>query len=269
MIFLVKIFIDPGHGGSDPGAVGNGLQEKNLTLNIAARTREILISEYENVSIQMSRTGDQTVGLTSRTDAANKWGADFYLSIHINSGGGTGFESYRYPGVGKPTSANHQVIHQNIMAQIDLRDRGVKQANFHVLRETNMPAVLTESGFIDSANDAAQLKKSHFIESLARGHANGIASALNLREKQENRPTTSEEKPSTNDLFKVQVGAFRNKENADQIADEAKAKGFQTYVNRDGQLFKVQIGAFANRDHAEDLLRRAKEAGLNAVIIID
>ena len=93
---MVKIFIDPGHGGSDPGAVGFGLQEKNLTLDIANRVRDILMSEYENVCIKMSRTSDVFVSLSSRTNAANKWGADFYLSIHINSGGGTGFETYRY-----------------------------------------------------------------------------------------------------------------------------------------------------------------------------
>ena len=187
----MKIFIDPGHGGSDPGAVGNGLQEKNLTLNIATRVRSILISEYENVSIQMSRTGDQTVSLTSRTNAANRWGADFYLSIHINSGGGTGFETFRYSGVGRPTSTYQQRIHDSIMAEITLKDRGIKQANFHVLRETRMPAILTENGFIDSRNDANLLNSSSFIESLARGHANGVASALNLRKKQVEYSTKS------------------------------------------------------------------------------
>lgn len=267
--FLVKIFIDPGHGGSDPGAVGNGLQEKNLTLDIATRTREILLTQYENVSIQMSRTRDETVSLTSRTNAANRWGADFYLSIHINSGGGTGFESYRYPGVGRPTSTYHEIIHKSIMEQISFRDRGIKQANFHVLRETNMPAILTENGFIDNLNDAGQLKKSSFIESVARGHANGLASALNLRKKAGSTPPSKPERPSTNNLFRVQIGAFRNKENADQTANDVKAKGFQTYVKQDGPLYTVQIGVFSNRENAEDLVRRAEEAGFNAAIIID
>ena len=86
---MVKVFLDPGHGGSDPGAVGNGIQEKNITLQIATQIRDILLDEYENVSIKMSRTGDQTVSLNERTNGANNWNADFYLSVHINSGGGS------------------------------------------------------------------------------------------------------------------------------------------------------------------------------------
>ncbi|WP_338469285.1 N-acetylmuramoyl-L-alanine amidase [Niallia sp. XMNu-256] len=267
---MVKIFIDPGHGGTDPGAVGNGLREKDLNLSIANRVREILSSEYENVSIRMSRTEDQSISLISRTNAANRWGADFYLSVHINSGGGTGFESFRYPSAGRPTSTYQQVIHENIMTQINLKDRGMKQANFHVLRETNMPALLTENGFIDNANDAAQLENGSFIEHLARGHATGVAAALNLQKKQANMPPPSNPlKPSTNELFRVQIGAFRNRGNADGLANDAKAKGFQTFVKQDGVLYKVQLGAFSNRENAEDLVRRAQNAGFDATIIID
>ena len=105
ILFMVKIFIDPGHGGKDPGAVANGIQEKNITLQISSRIRDILLSEYEDVSVLMSRTEDQTVGLDSRTNAANNWGADYYVSVHINSGGGSGFESFVYPGVSRQTRA--------------------------------------------------------------------------------------------------------------------------------------------------------------------
>lgn len=103
---MAKIFIDPGHGGTDPGAVGNGLQERNVNLQIALRVRDILLNEYDNVT---SRTGDQTVSLGQRTNAANSWGADYFLSIHINAGGGTGFESFIYPGVGTPTTTSLSV----------------------------------------------------------------------------------------------------------------------------------------------------------------
>ncbi|WP_368298399.1 N-acetylmuramoyl-L-alanine amidase [Cytobacillus firmus] len=180
---MVKLFIDPGHGGTDPGAVGNGLQEKNLTLQIATRIKEILTLEYDNVSIRMSRTNDQTVSLSERTNAANAWGADFFLSVHINAGGGTGYEDYVYPGVGAPTTTYQNNIHAEVIKLIDFYDRGKKQANFHVLRETNMPALLTENGFIDNTNDAAKLKSSTFIENLVRGHVNGIVKSFNLPKK--------------------------------------------------------------------------------------
>jgi N-acetylmuramoyl-L-alanine amidase len=177
---MVKIFIDPGHGGTDPGAVGNGLQEKNLTLQIATRIKYILTAEYDNVSILMSRTGDQSLTLTQRTNAANSWGADFLLSVHINAGGGTGYEDYVYPGVGAPTTTYQSNIHADIMKLVDFNDRGKKSANFHMLRESNMPALLTENGFIDSANDTDKLKSATFIEALARGHVSGIVKSFNL-----------------------------------------------------------------------------------------
>ncbi|MBD7945109.1 MULTISPECIES: N-acetylmuramoyl-L-alanine amidase [Psychrobacillus] len=180
---MVKIFIDPGHGGTDPGAVGNGLQEKNLTLQIATRVKNILLAEYNNVTVLMSRTGDTFPTLQDRTNQANAWGADFFLSIHINAGGGTGYEDYVYPGSGTPTTTYQTNIHSEILKLVNFSDRGKKTANFHVLRESNMPSLLTENGFIDNANDAAKLKTSSFIESLARGHVNGIVKSFGLPKK--------------------------------------------------------------------------------------
>ena len=75
---MIKLFIDPGHGGNDPGAVGNGLREKDLTLAIALETRRVLLTEYEGIQVKMSREKDQTVSLKARTDAANAWNATFY-----------------------------------------------------------------------------------------------------------------------------------------------------------------------------------------------
>ncbi|MEK5057338.1 N-acetylmuramoyl-L-alanine amidase [Paenibacillus sp. FSL H7-0326] len=180
---MVKIFIDPGHGGTDSGAVGNGLQEKALTLTIASKIRSILLAEYQNVSVLMSRTGDETVTLTQRTDAANVWGADYFLSIHINAGGGTGYEDFIYPGSTAPTTTYQTNIHTEIMKMIAMTDRGRKSANFHILRESNMPAILTENGFIDSAADAALLSSNAHLDAVARGHVNGLVKNFNLVKK--------------------------------------------------------------------------------------
>ncbi|MQR94339.1 N-acetylmuramoyl-L-alanine amidase family protein [Fictibacillus phosphorivorans] len=180
---MVKIFIDPGHGGTDPGGVGNNLTEKALTLKIGIRIRDILLAEYNNVSILLSRTSDVTKSLTERTDAANAWGADFFLSIHINAGGGTGYEDYIYPGSTAPTTTYQDYLHAEILKVVNFSDRGQKTANFHVLRESNMPALLTENGFIDNVNDANKLKTTSFIESIARGHVNGIVKCFNLPKK--------------------------------------------------------------------------------------
>lgn len=264
---MVKIFIDPGHGGNDPGATGNGLLEKTLTLQIASLIRDILVSEYNNVEVRMSRTGDQTVSLGARTNAANSWGADFYLSVHINSGGGVGFETFVYPGVGNPTTTYRQILHEEILKAVNFPNRGQKQANFHVLRESNMAAVLTENGFIDSRTDTDKLRTASFREALARGHVNGLARAFNLPRKS---PTPAPTPPqNTETLFRVQIGAFRNQTNANALAREARTKGFETYVFQESGLYKIQIGAFEDRAGADQLVARAKAAGLDAVVISD
>jgi len=140
---MIRIFIDPGHGGSDPGAVANGRDEKNLTLDIAVRLRAILLGEYRGVEVRLSRETDTTVSLKQRVHMANSWGANCFLSIHINSGGGTGFESYVYTDA-LPASVTYQnIIHPKIVAATGFSNRGKKRANFYVLRETAMPPVCT------------------------------------------------------------------------------------------------------------------------------
>lgn len=188
---MVKIFIDPGHGGTDPGAVGNGLQEKKLTLQASKRIRDML-AEYQNAQVKLSREVDKTLSLKQRTDMANTWRADFLLSVHINAfnGKAQGYEDYTYSGTAGATVAHQNVIHAEIIKQVDFVNRGKKQKNLHMLRESRMPALLTENGFIDNPSDAAKLKQSSYIERIARGHANGLVKAFGLKKK----PTAS--KPS-------------------------------------------------------------------------
>ena len=179
----IKIMLDPGHGGKDPGAVGNGLQEKFLTLDIAKRIKHILETEYTGVQVRLTRETDTYLDLSERAKLANNWGADFFLSIHINAGGGTGWESFRYSSASSRTVAYQNVIHPEVIRAAGVTDRGKKVANFAVLRETKMPALLTENLFIDNAQDAAKLKDQAFLEKLARGHVVGLEKAFGLKKK--------------------------------------------------------------------------------------
>jgi len=190
---MTKIMIDPGHGGKDPGAVGNGLQEKELTLDIAKRIKRILETEYTGVQVRLTRETDTYLDLSQRAKLANQWGADFFLSIHINAGGGTGWESYRYTAASSRTAAIHDTIHAAVIAAVGagIKDRGKKAANFAVLRETKMPALLTENMFIDHAQDAVLLKEPSFREKLARGHVLGLEKAFGLKKKGSPGSTTS------------------------------------------------------------------------------
>jgi len=151
-----KIAVDAGHGGSDPGAQGFGDDEKAVTLAIAQRVQALL--EADGASVLMTRTSDATVSLSARTDAANAWGADRFLSIHANacgSCGATGTETYYHDSLSASSTAADWAgeTQPRVVSEVGTRDRGVKQANFHVLRETAMPAILVETAFIDTQSD--------------------------------------------------------------------------------------------------------------------
>src|SRR5690554_6390133 len=226
----VKIFIDPGHGGSDPGAAANGLREKDLTLAIAKECNRVLNEEYEGVQTKMSRTGDTYPSLSARTKAANNWGADYFVSIHINAGGGTGFESYIYNGsVSSKTKEYQKKVHQVIAAGDGWADRGMKRANFAVLRETRMSALLTENGFVDRKEDAAKLKDSKFIDLLGELHADGIAKALGLKKK--SKPASKPDARPSGGVWIVQTGAVNDKDHASERAKLIKEKtGLDSYI---------------------------------------
>ena len=178
------VVLDPGHGGDDPGAGGQGLKEAVLTLKIAKRVRKALTESFD-VEVALTRSGNSFVGLDERAAFANDRDADYFVSIHINSGGGTGYEDFVHDSVGpNSTSARRRnAIHKAVAAFMEgkgMPDRGKKTANFAVLRETTMPAILTENLFIDTADDAALLAKESFLRGLAKAHAKGIAEALDL-----------------------------------------------------------------------------------------
>src|SRR5699024_4395780 len=145
----VRIFIDPGHGGSDTGAVANGLQEKNLTLDIALKTKDILNEQYTGHTIKLSRTTDVTRSLTERTNMAKNWGTNFFVSVHINCSQGNNYEYYTLDGDyadKERTNAIRKTIHDEVVEQTGFADRGKKEENLHVLRESKAPAILTENG---------------------------------------------------------------------------------------------------------------------------
>ncbi len=247
---MVKIYIDPGHGGIDSGATGNGLLEKNVTLQIALAVRKYL-GEYQGVSIKMSRTTDKTVTLNERTKEANSWGADYFLSIHINAGGGTGFESYIYKGISSTSSTGKKrtIIHKKVLAVNGLRDRGQKQGNLHVLRESKMSSVLTENGFIDTTADANKMKDKAWIDRVGKAHAEGIADIYNLKKNAPASNSTTSKPTPTNETYKV------NK----------NTSGYMTAVdakNKKNQKSTVLAGAYYIYKKSGGMLNVTKQKGV-------
>ncbi|WP_430742799.1 N-acetylmuramoyl-L-alanine amidase [Bacillus atrophaeus] len=178
------IVLDAGHGGNDSGATGNGLIEKNLTLDFVLKIEKHLKTK-QGMTVHLTRHTDTFVSLYERSQIANKLSSTLFVSFHHNAGGGTGFESYIYPGLRNTfTGQIRKEMHQDIINFLKLQnmtDRGQREANFAVLRQTKMPAILLENLFLDSEKDASLLKKSTFIEELTQTIANSISSiATNL-----------------------------------------------------------------------------------------
>ncbi|QWI73307.1 N-acetylmuramoyl-L-alanine amidase (plasmid) [Bacillus mycoides] len=175
----VEVVIDAGHGAHDPGALGNGLQEKERALTLSKMLNDEL--RANGVSTYMTRSTDVFISLSGRAKLANERGAKVFISDHLNSGGGTGYESFTYTSIDDKTRRLQTLLHDaamEVLSPLGFRDRGKKQANLAVLRETNMPAVLTENGFIDNATDMAHIRKDDVLRKLAKAYAKAICTYL-------------------------------------------------------------------------------------------
>ncbi|WP_017296452.1 N-acetylmuramoyl-L-alanine amidase [Geminocystis herdmanii] len=168
------VVIDPGHGGKDPGAVGiNSLQEKQVVLAISQQVARIL--EQQGIQVRMTRDSDYFVSLQERSAMANRMNADIFVSIHANSAGAgkpqvSGYETYYF----QNGRALADTIHRNVIRRVDVRDRRVKQARFYVLRASNMPSVLLETGFVTGIEDASKLSNPSFQRQMSEAIAAGI-----------------------------------------------------------------------------------------------
>lgn len=252
---MIKIYVDAGHGGSDPGASANGIKEKDITLKIAKKVQQFL-KEYNNVSVKMSRTGDTYPSLTQRTNEANSWGADAFVSIHINSGGGQGYEDFIYNGnVSGKTKTLQNEIHKQVSRHFGT-NRGKKRANLHVCRESKMPAVLTENGFIDNDTDAKNMKDNSFLDKVAKSHAEGIANVFNLKKKSGGGSSGSSK--SSNSLLEI-VASELWTYNSPDWNDKAQVvkKGEVFTIKKDklkvgnGHMYQIKSGLYitANTDY--------------------
>ncbi|WP_010648637.1 N-acetylmuramoyl-L-alanine amidase [Oceanobacillus massiliensis] len=262
----MKLYLDPGHGGTDPGATGNGLREKDVVLDIALRIREQLTANYEDIQIRMSRTNDSSKSLSQRTDEANSWGADYFLSIHCNAfnGAADGYEDFIHNSLSdqSQTAIYQDIMHQEIIKFNQLRNRGQKKANFHVLRESAMPAFLSENGFIDHQEDAELMEQDTWRQSVAQGHVNGLAKAFNLKQRSDDNTET---------IFKIIAGSFQVKANADERVAFLKSKGIDAFADRivisGVTWYRVQAGAFSSKGAAENHLRKVQNTGVDAFIL--
>ena len=222
---MKKVFIGVGHGGTDSGAVGNGgLLEKDLNLSIARACGAVL--ERHGVKVRLSRTKDESDPVDQEVKECNAFAPDLAVDIHNNAGGGDGAEAFysKHGGIGK-------TLAQNILARItDLgqKSRGAKTRlnssgsdYYAFIRNTKAPAVIVEAAFVDSMDIALIDTEAERIK-VGEAIARGILDTLGLK--------------------------------------------YVPNVAADGSVYRVQCGAYTNRENAEAQLARLKKAGFDAII---
>lgn len=169
------IMLDPGHGGSDPGAIANGMVEKDLVLDISKRAQKLL--EDAGAKVIMTRETDVFVSLPNRAQMANNSDAEIFISVHANSFNGTarGTETFwhgRHERTRSIRLAN--ALQTSVVKNIGTNYRRVVEGNYHVIRETKIPSALLEVGFMDHAGDAAKLRQSKYRQLAAVGILEGV-----------------------------------------------------------------------------------------------
>ena len=246
----MKIMLDPGHGGRDPGACGHGLQEKDLNLKLALMVRDRL-KKYK-CDTAMTRSSDVFLSLPDRTKKANAWKANYFISLHVNAGGGAGYEDFIYTGLSDTgnTAKIRNAVHARVAkvwTDAGRPNRGRKKANFHVLRETSMPAMLMENGFIDNAADARLLKDANFFNRLAEAITAGLVAGLGLQLREVTPSPTPPPKPPTPPVVKpkpepqpkpefIVPDAIKTQRAIVNLVELAEEEFKRLDVNKDGKI---------------------------------
>lgn len=223
---MARICIDAGHGGSDPGAVYKGRKESDDNMAIGKAVATEL--RRHGVIVDETRTGGTTVSLNDRSIFENRQSYDYFISFHRNAfkpEAAKGVETYTYLNPGAKTKELAAKI-RTALVGIGFADRGVKAANFHVLRETKAPAVLLEVGFIDNTGDNQLFdsKRDEIIKAIT----GAILEQLGAKYLP---PTQAPPKQQTGQvLYRVMAGSYAVRENAEEQVQKLKQAGFDAAI---------------------------------------
>lgn len=212
-----KLIIDLGHGGQDPGAIGSSkVCEADVVLSIGCEIENNL-KKYD-LDYKFTRISDKFISLTERASMANSFRANYFVSIHINSTTDKsvrGVEVWQYDADSRRLNDFSKCVCDDISKVLNIRNRGVKyNKNFTVLKNTKMPACLIEVDFISNIDAERDLKDSTKIKEIAKIITDNLVDLYDLQ------------KMNEDNLYKVCIGAFRDKNNAVNQVKVAKNKGF-------------------------------------------
>ncbi len=222
---MAKVFLGVGHGGNDPGAVSNGFKEKDLNLAIAHACRELL--EWHGVNVLLSRTADETEGLNQRIKECNAYGPDLAVDIHNNAGGGDGAEAYHHYGGGKGKTLAENILAEVVKIGQNSRGAKVKKNGdgkdyFGFIRQTSAPAVIVECAFVDNSTDIQIVDTAAEQKAMGEAIAKGVLKTLGIEYKAPVQKTDT--------IYRVQVGAYHERANAEAMLQKLKAAGFDGII---------------------------------------
>lgn len=289
-----KVIIDAGHGGQEPGAVYEGRQEKEDALQLAFDVGNAL--ERRGISVSYTRVSDVYDSPYEKAAMANASDADIFLSIHRNAmpvpGTASGIENLVYEDSGTAGALGRNI--GEALAEAGWTDLGVKERpGLVVLRNTKIPAVLVEVGFINNEKD------NEFLDANMAATADAIADGVlkTFRELDEaekagrpggetSRPAEGTSRPGgetsqpaeetsqpasetnpSSDLYVVQTGVYRQRKNAEAELLELRELGCPAYLTAKNGLFYVQAGAFRNLDNAVRMEQSLRRLGYGTVIL--
>ena len=219
----MKVFIGVGHGGLDGGAVANGVKEKDLNLSIALACRDELVKH--GVTVKMSRTKDENDTLSEEIKECNAFAPDLAVDIHNNAGGGDGAEVFYSHLGGKGKTLAENILSE--IVKVGQNSRGAKTRKnsngkdyYGFIRETSCPAVIVECAFVDNATDLNILATESDKHSIGIAIAKGVLHSLGVA-------------ISSERLYRVQVGAYLVKANAEAMQKKIKAVGFDAFIVRE------------------------------------
>ena len=254
---MAKIAIDAGHGGADPGAVYQGRQEKDDNLKLALAVGERL--QNSGLDVYYTRTEDIYQTPYQKAMAANESGADFLVSLHRNSSEYpnqyTGVETLIYDKNGEKAEIAEDINEE--LENIGFRNNGVKiRPGRVILRRSKMPAVLVESGFINSEEDNRLFDEE--FERIADAIADAILKNFSL--------TGEEETEQEETYYRVQTGAYRNRENAVRQQEKLTEEGYPAFLLEREGYYLVQVGAFRKLENAVRMEAHLRENGYQTYI---
>lgn len=216
----MKVFLSAGHGGSDPGAVAYGLKEKDINLQTLLACKEVL--ERHNVSVVCSRVTDENDPVTQEVKEANASGANLAISFHANAGGGDGFEAFCNPD--NPNGVKLAQYAESQIKNIGQNSRGIKNGmHLAFVKNTTAAAVLLESFFVDNSVDNDIGDTAEEQKKIGVAYAKAILRYYGIPYKEADQSI----------LYRVQCGAFRNKDNAEALKARLIAAGFPAIIKQE------------------------------------